>query len=82
MPPPTQAELVHTALDLSRYERVLNYWRLRWLPPTSRGVLSVLGLFAVRDVAYYLQYYSLPILTAICTPIIKLAISLKIVYKW
>ena len=77
-----QVELLQTTLDLTRYHNILLYWRTRCLPPTSQGVLSVMGLFQVQDVAYYLQYYSLPILTAICTPIVKLAMSLKTVYRW
>ena len=77
-----QVELVQTDLNLSRYHSVLLYWRTCCLPPTSRGVLSVLGLFQVQDVAYYLQYYSLPVLTAICTPVVKLVLSLKTVYGW
>ena len=79
--PSPQARLVLTDLDLNRYHDVLIYWRTRYLQPTSQSLLSVLGLVAVKDMSFYLHYYSLPILTALCTPIIKLAISIKTVYQ-
>jgi hypothetical protein len=44
------------------------------------GVLSIMGLLQVVDVSYYLQYYSLPVLTALLTPIVKIVLSLKTVY--
>ena len=78
----TQATLVHSSLDLSKYHNVLLYWRTKCLPPTSTGVLSIMGLLAVQDVSYYLQYYSLPILTAICTPVVKIVVSLRRVYSY
>lgn len=76
-----QAGLVKTPLNLSQYHDVLLYWRTRCLPPTTRGTLSIVGILQVQDVAYFLQYYSLPVLTALCTPIVKIIISLKAVYK-
>jgi hypothetical protein len=76
-----QGVLVQTSLDLTLYHDVLQYWRTRCLPPTSPGVLSVLGLVQVQDVTFYLQYYSLPVLTALCTPVIKLIASLRTVYS-
>ena len=75
-----QNQLILSDLDLSKYDRVLLYWRTRCLPPTGEGVLSIMGLLQVVDVAYYLQYYSLPLLTALCTPIVKIILSLKTVY--
>ena len=39
-----------------------------------------MGIVAVRDVAHYLQYYSLPVLTALLTPVIKLILALKDIY--
>ena len=75
-----QKTLVQSDLDLGKYDRILLYWQTRCLPPTSTGVLSIMGLFQVVDVAYYLQYYSLPVLTALCTPIVKILLSLKAVY--
>lgn len=74
------AVLVGAPLDLTLYHNVLLYWRTRCLPPTSPGVLSVLGLAQVQDITLYLQYYSLPVATAICTPIVKLLMSLRTVY--
>ena len=55
-------------------------WRVRCLPPSTRGVLSILGLVGVKDVAYYLQYYSLPVLTALLTPVVQLVIALRDIY--
>ncbi len=75
-----QATLVETRLELSLYHSILQYWTTRCLPPTGPGVLSVLGLIQVQDLTYYLQYYSLPVITAICTPIVKLIMSLRTVY--
>lgn len=77
----SQAVLVESPLDLTLYHSVLQYWRSCCLPPTGSGVLSVLGLVQVQDLAYYLQYYSLPVITAILTPVIKLIMSLKRVYS-
>ena len=76
-----QNHLLQSELNLSKYDRVLLYWRTRCLPPTAAGgVLSIMGLLQVVDVAYYLQYYSLPVLTALLTPIVKIILSLKAVY--
>ncbi|XP_064650433.1 uncharacterized protein LOC135501919 isoform X2 [Lineus longissimus] len=74
-------DLVLTDLDISRYRQILHYWQTRCLPPTSQGSLTVLGLVPLQDVTYYLQYYSLPIVTAIFTPILRLLISLKDIYS-
>ena len=67
-------------ISLSKYHNILLYWRTRLLPPTTKGTLSIMGIVAVRDVAHYLQYYSLPVLTALLTPIIKLILALKDIY--
>ena len=40
-----------------------------------------MGIFQVRDVSYYLQYYSLPVLTALLTPVIRLVMALNEVYR-
>ncbi|XP_078697497.1 uncharacterized protein LOC144925390 [Branchiostoma floridae x Branchiostoma belcheri] len=74
-------DLVLLDHDLSRYHSVLRYWQYRCTPPTSPGVLSILGILQVRDVNYYLQYYSLPVLTALCTPVVRLVLALKQVYS-
>ena len=39
-----------------------------------------MGVVAVRDVAYYLQYYSLPVITALLTPVVQLVLALKDIY--
>ena len=75
-----QADLVHTGLDLKLYNNVLQYWRLEYLPPTGRGPLTVFGVLPVRDLTYYLQYYSVPVFTAIMTPILQVILALKNVY--
>ncbi|XP_066296613.1 uncharacterized protein [Branchiostoma lanceolatum] len=74
-------DLVLLDHDLSRYHSVLRYWQYRCTPPTSPGVLSILGILQVRDVNYYLQYYSLPVITALCTPVVRLVLALKQVYS-
>lgn len=68
-------------MDLRRYHSVLDYWSTRCLPPRSPGVLSVLGLVQVKDLVYYLQYYSLPVFTAILAPFIRVILALKTVYS-
>ena len=75
-----QNHLLNSELDLSKYDRILLYWRTRCLPPTAEGVLSIMGLLQIIDVSYYLQYYSLPVLTALLTPIVKIILSLKTIY--
>ena len=76
-----QADLAYTRHDMTSFERVLLYWRTRCLPPTSRGTLTVMGVVSLQDVTYYLQYYSLPIVTALLSPLVKLFVSLKEVYS-
>ena len=71
---------MYLKLDLSTYHDVLLYWRTRCLPPTSRGTLSVLGLFPLKDVFHYLQYYSLPVVVALLTPVVRLLAALRQVY--
>ncbi|XP_018614625.1 uncharacterized protein LOC108938520 [Scleropages formosus] len=76
-------ELVHLAtldLNLKMYHNVATYWKERCLPPLSRGTLSVFGMMPVREVFYYLHYYSVPVLTALCTPILQLLLALKEMY--
>lgn len=76
-----QADLVHKDYDLTRYRDIHTYWQTRCLPPTAEGVLTVLDLVAVRDISYYLQYYSLPIITALLTPVVKLINALNEIYS-
>lgn len=75
------ADLVHKDYDLTRYRDIHTYWQTRCLPPTAEGVLTVLDLVAVRDISYYLQYYSLPIITALLTPVVKLINALNEIYS-
>ncbi|KAG9334736.1 hypothetical protein JZ751_006573 [Albula glossodonta] len=78
-----QDKLAHLAildLDLRMYHNIATYWHSRCLPPLSRGTLSVFAVVPVRDVFFYLQYYSVPVLTALCTPILKLLLALKDMY--
>jgi hypothetical protein len=72
---------VERDLDLSTLTSVVQYWRWRCLPPASPGVLHILGLFAVQDIATYLQYYSIPILTVLITPVVRLCLALRTIYK-
>jgi hypothetical protein len=75
-----QAMLVLTDLDLALFRDVSSVWRVRCLPPSSRGVRSVVGVARVRDVTYYLCYYAVPVLTALLTPVLQLAVALRDVY--
>ncbi|XP_048861396.1 uncharacterized protein LOC125728538 isoform X1 [Brienomyrus brachyistius] len=75
-----RAHLATMDLNLKMYRNVATYWKEHCLPPLSRGTLSVFGLVPVRDIFFYLQYYSVPILTALCTPILKLLVTLKEMY--
>ncbi|XP_013404264.1 uncharacterized protein LOC106169370 isoform X2 [Lingula anatina] len=74
-------QLIPTDLDLGKLQVVLQYWSMHCFPPTSQGVLNIMGILSVRDVTYYLQYYSLPIVTALVTPVLKLVVSLKEIYS-
>ncbi|KAL4630156.1 hypothetical protein GN956_G16865 [Arapaima gigas] len=74
------AHLATVNLDLNMYHNVAAYWKERCLPPLSRGTLSVFGMVPVREVFYYLHYYSVPVLTALCTPILQLLLALKEMY--
>ncbi|KAG7481171.1 hypothetical protein MATL_G00063790 [Megalops atlanticus] len=74
------AQLATLDLDLKMYHNIATYWRSRCLPPLSKGTLSVFGVVPVRDVFFYLQYYSVPVLTALCTPVLKLLLALKEMY--
>ena len=63
-----------------RYDHILRYWTVRYLPPNGQGVLSILGIIQFNSVLHYIQYYSLPIITALITPIVKLVLSVLHVY--
>ena len=78
--PLPQGEFVEHDLDLSTLGPVVQYWRGRCLPPAAPGVVRVLGLVPVQDVAVYLQYYSLPVLTVLLTPIVRLCLALRAIY--
>ena len=79
---PPQGNLVYASdLDLTTYHNVAAYWSGRCLPPRGRGTLSILGLVPVADVTYYLQYYSLPVITALLTPVVRLVLALRHVYS-
>ncbi|XP_067838741.1 uncharacterized protein [Heptranchias perlo] len=75
------ADLAVTGHDLRCYHDIVTYWRFRCLPPTTRGILNIFGLIKVHDVSVYFQYYSLPVITALCTPVIKLLLALKDIYS-
>ncbi|XP_067666332.1 uncharacterized protein [Haliotis asinina] len=77
----TLGDLVDTDLDLQVFHTVLMYWRTRCLPPTTHGTLSILSVLPVRDVMYYLQYYSLPVITVLVTPVLRLMVALCHVYR-
>ncbi|KAK6494750.1 hypothetical protein HHUSO_G1371 [Huso huso] len=74
------AYLATLDFHLQTYHNVATYWRFRCLPPTTRGTLCIFGIVQVRDVFFYLQYYSVPVLTALCTPVLRLMLALKEMY--
>ncbi|XP_060072098.1 uncharacterized protein LOC132551969 [Ylistrum balloti] len=74
-------EALNTNLDLTTLGHMLDYWKVRCLPPTTAGMLTILGIVPVKDVMYYLQYYSLPIITVLFTPVFKLIMSLYTIYN-
>ncbi|GFS14691.1 hypothetical protein ElyMa_003169000 [Elysia marginata] len=74
------AELVVSPLDLTSYQAILLYWRSRLLDDVSPGVVSVLGVVPVRHVVHYIQFYSVPIVTVIVIPVVKLCCACIAVY--
>ena len=75
-----QVDLIESGWSLQLYQVVLLHWRSKCLPPSGQGLLLVMGLLRLQDLAYYLQYYSVPLLTAILAPIVKIIASLRTVY--
>ncbi|XP_038661519.1 uncharacterized protein LOC119970645 isoform X1 [Scyliorhinus canicula] len=75
------ADLAVTGHDLRCYHDIVTYWQFRCLPPTTHGILNIFGLIKVRDISFYFHYYSLPVITALCTPVIKLLLALKTIYS-
>ncbi|XP_048382230.2 uncharacterized protein LOC125450280 [Stegostoma tigrinum] len=75
------ADLAITGHDLRCYHDIVTYWRFRCLPPTTRGILNIFGIIKVHDISFYFHYYSLPVITALCTPVIKLLLALKTIYS-
>jgi len=73
-------DLIESGWSLQLYQVVLLHWRSKCLPPSGQGLLLVMGLLRLQDLAYYLQYYSVPLLTAILAPIVKIITSLRTVY--
>ncbi|KAK3779595.1 hypothetical protein RRG08_045340 [Elysia crispata] len=75
------AQLVISSLDLSSYQAILLYWRSRLLDDASPGVVSVLGVVPVRHVVHYLQFYSVPIVTVIVSPVLRLCYACITIYR-
>lgn len=67
-------------VDTTVYDRVLSYWSTRHLSASSRGTLVIFGVLQFQSLVHYVQYYSLPIVTAVLTPLVKLVASLLTVY--
>jgi len=76
-----QADVIPTNLKSGKFHQVLEYWRTRCLPPSTHGTISIFSVLPVRDVTYYLQYYSIPVITVLFTPVIKLIIELMTRYN-
>ena len=60
----------------------MRYWTFKYLPPTGQGILSIFGIIQFKTLVYYIQYYSVPIVTALLSPIIKLILSVLYVYQF
>ncbi|KAI8777451.1 hypothetical protein BgiMline_000334 [Biomphalaria glabrata] len=73
--------LVISPLDLDTFQAVLLYWKTRFLDSTSMGILNLFGLIPIRDLLYYLQYYSVPIATVLLSPVLQLCCSCLAVYS-
>ncbi|XP_052796493.1 uncharacterized protein LOC128228950 [Mya arenaria] len=75
------ADVISTNLSSAKYQQVLMYWQTKCLPPTSHGTISIFGILPVRDVTYYLQYYSVPLATVLLTPVFRLVVALLTLYN-
>ena len=75
-----QVDIMFTEWDLQLFETILHHWRAKCLPPSTTGIISVLGVVKLQDLVYYLSYYSLPIVTAIFLPIAKIFVSVYRIY--
>ncbi|XP_076105109.1 uncharacterized protein LOC143073443 [Mytilus galloprovincialis] len=71
-------EALEQNADITKLSNMISYWRT--VPQT--GTLTLLGLVTIRDVMHYIQYYFIPIMTILITPIVKLVISLYSVYTF
>ncbi|XP_060581681.1 uncharacterized protein LOC132738238 [Ruditapes philippinarum] len=77
----TLADIIPTDLASDKFNQVLQYWRTRCLPPTTHGTISIFGILPVRDVTFYIQYYSIPIVTVLIAPVFRLIVSLMTIYN-
>ncbi|XP_067934894.1 uncharacterized protein [Watersipora subatra] len=75
-----QRLLAYYTYNTQTYDHVMRYWTLKYLSPTSPGILTILDVIQFKTLLYYMQYYSVPILTALLSPIIKLIIAVLHVY--
>ena len=71
-----QGEALDKDLNTLKLSHMISYWKT--IPEV--GTLSVLGLLTVRDLMHYIQYYFIPIMTILATPIIRLIMSLYSIY--
>lgn len=70
-----------TKFETDYFQKVLQYWQTRCLPPSTHGTISIFGTFSLHDIKIYLQYYSIPLLTIILSPVIQLILALCSLYK-
>ncbi|KAK3098415.1 hypothetical protein FSP39_019264 [Pinctada imbricata] len=71
---------INSKLDLQVITSIVEYWRIKCLTP-SPTTLSIMGVVYVRDVIFYLQYYLVPVVTVLGTPIFKLVVSIYHIYS-
>ncbi|KAH9489176.1 hypothetical protein Btru_057763 [Bulinus truncatus] len=73
-------KLVVCPLNLEVFQAVLLYWRTQFLDSTSIGILHLFGIIPIRDLLYYLQYYSVPIATVLLSPVLQLCCACLAIY--
>lgn len=70
-----------TKIETDYFQKVLKYWQIRCLPPSTQGTIIIFGIFSLHDIKIYLQYYSIPLMTIILSPIIQLILAVYSLYK-
>lgn len=70
-------ECISRDVDGTVVSHMVSYWGAI----SRTGTLNVLGLVSIYDLMHYLQYYFIPIMTILLTPVIKLIMSVYTLYS-